>query len=79
MNELDDTFVDIISRDITGDAYKTALLNKEQIVKNHLKRRHAAIIERLKNIADNNEKILLIKELDELTRSLAASNIRQGV
>lgn len=79
VNELDDTFVDIISRDITGDAYKTALLNKEQIIKNHLKRRHAAIIERLKNIADNNEKILLIKELDELTRSLAASNIRQGV
>ncbi len=76
--ELGEDFVEIASREVSGDAYKAALLNKEQIVRNHLKRRQLAVIEELKSAGGADAKISLIKELDELTRRLASGNARQG-
>ena len=75
LGEHEGKFIEIASREIVGDIYKAALLNKEQIVRNHLKCRQLEVIGELKNDkCGADAKISLMKELDELTRRLA----RQG-
>lgn len=74
MNDLGGAFIELAMREHPGENYyEEALNNKKRIEKNYLMKRHSELIVKLKAEISDEEKLIVMQEINKLTKLIAGS------